>query len=125
MGRVFEALDRSNIGFTEALVKASDLYFQADREKPLLANIPFATSPGFVKERRRSYMRRPVNFGPDNLDTATGRIFMRADEYQPLEILKAFGFGYLTPRTYEEQVNRKLREQIRYLNDRVKKQPQK
>ena len=141
MGRVLEALDRSNIGFTEALVKASDLYFQADREKPLLANIPFATSPGFVKERRRSYMRRPVNFGPDNLDTATGRIFMRADEqyvapdgssytleydqYQPLEILKAFGFGYLTPRTYEEQVNRKLREQIRYLNDRVKKQPQK
>ena len=49
---LIEALDRSNIGLTEAIVKAADAYYQADKERPLLARVPGLVELGVVKPTR-------------------------------------------------------------------------
>lgn len=50
---VIDAIDRSNIGLTEAMVRAADAYYQADKERPLLARVPGLVQLGVVKPTRK------------------------------------------------------------------------
>ena len=99
---LIEAIDRSNIGLTETLLRISDAYYQADTERPLLARIPGLVELGVVKPTRRfTYgvtktpgalptpvmMQRPTDQGDPNiapgirgyLDTATAHRYMREE----------------------------------------------
>jgi len=138
MGRLYEAFDRSNLGLTESIGKASDVYFQMDQEKPLLARIPFLTATGIVKSKRPSaigyalidgqktkQVRRPAASGIGGLDTSTGRRSMREyeqyvepdgssyilkyDDFYPLELLKIFSASPVAVRSFKTNANRKLR----------------
>jgi len=50
---LIDAVDRSNIGLTEAMIKAADAYYQADKERPLLARVPGLVQLGVVKPTRK------------------------------------------------------------------------
>jgi hypothetical protein len=98
---LIEAIDRSNIGLTEAIVRASDAYYQKDKKRPLLARVPGLVELGVVKAERnlgqqyinkgvkpvKVYVARPTDaFDPDiapgtqgYLDTATAHRAMRED----------------------------------------------
>jgi hypothetical protein len=116
--QLLEAVDRSNIGFTEALVYAADAYYQADKEKPLLARIPGLVEMGLVKAKRGPVhinrnlveMVRPTSIpGTSRTDTATARPVMRQyysfvgtegdkydlryDDFYALELLRLIGFS--------------------------------
>ena len=127
MGRLFEAFDRSNLGPVEAGMKAADVYYQADKEKPLLARVPFMTELGLVKGRRTSGLKRPSDYGIGGLDTSTGRRSMREyarhiepdgtsyilpyDDFYPLPLLKIFGASAVFIQPEERSTNRSLRKQ--------------
>jgi uncharacterized protein YutD len=105
------AIDRSNIGLVEAMVAASDEYYQADTERPLLARVPGLVEMGLVKAKREKFrvidgeiqeVVRPTDasdpsIAPDvagYLDTATGRRSIRESyDYRGSENLK-YRLGY-------------------------------
>jgi len=105
------AIDRSNIGLVEAMVAASDAYYQADKERPLLARVPGLVEMGLVKAKREKFrvidgrieeVVRPTDvsdpsIAPDvagYLDTATGRRSIRESyDYRGSENL-SYRLGY-------------------------------
>ena len=135
MGRLLEALDRSNLGVTEAMVKAADMYYQADKERPLLARIPYATEVGLVKAKRSPRLQRPTDYGIEVLDTATGRRSMReygryiepdgtsyilpVDDFHPLELLKIFSLSPVPISSFERPADRALRKNTKELKEKA------
>ena len=135
MGRLLEALDRSNLRVTEAMVKAADMYYQADKERPLLARIPYATEVGLVKAKRSPRLQRPTDYGIEVLDTATGRRSMReygryiepdgtsyilpVDDFHPLELLKIFSLSPVPISSFERPADRALRKNTKELKEKA------
>jgi hypothetical protein len=88
------AIDRSNIGLAESMVAASNMYYEADKERPLLARVPGLVEIGLVKAKREDFriidgkrvpVVRPTDAGDESvapgvrgwLDTTTGRRSVR------------------------------------------------
>ena len=88
------AVDRSNAGLVESMVVAADMYYQADKERPLLARVPGLVEMGLVKAKREDFriingervpVERPTDTGDESvapgvrgfLDTTTGRRSIR------------------------------------------------
>ena len=88
------AIDRSNAGLVESMVVAADMYYQADKERPLLARVPGLVEMGLVKAKREDFriingkrveVKRPTDTGDESvapgvrgfLDTTTGRRSVR------------------------------------------------
>ena len=141
---IIEAVDRSNIGITEAMVWAADKYYQADKERPLLARIPGLVPMGLVKGKREKTIDiggREVEFirptGTDGrMDTSTGRrkmrehysfvgtdggkYLLRYDDFYPLELLKVIGLSATPIRDPDIQDARKVKEHTAELKKNTK-----
>ena len=135
--QLFEAIDRSNIGITEALVAAADAYYRADKERPLLARVPGLVEMGLVNAKRSGIssggqvidMVRPTSIpGTSTTDTATARPSMRKyysyvgsdgdkyelryDDFYPLELLRLIGFSAVPMKDVEEGDRRQSKRHI-------------
>ena len=135
--QLLEAIDRSNIGITEALVAAADAYYRADKERPLLARVPRPRRNGLseCQEVRLSSggqvidMVRPTSIpGTSTTDTATARPSMRKyysyvgsdgdkyelryDDFYPLELLRLIGFSAVPMKDVEEGDRRQSKRHI-------------
>lgn len=129
---VIEALDRSNLGITEAMVSAANAYYELDKERPLLARVPGFVEMGLVKAKREPLiglekMTRPTDIDRI-LDTSTARRPMREDfsfvgtegdnyllrygDFHPLELLRLIGFSAVPVRSRENQGRRKVKQHI-------------
>ena len=121
------------------MVYAADAYYQADKEKPLLARVPGLVEIGLVKARREVFvegtvdrMVRPTSID-ERLDTSTGRRAMReafsyvgsdGGEYQlrykdfhPLELLRLIGFSPVHIPGREVEGSRKVKKHISELRE--------
>lgn len=132
---IVEAVDRSNIGITEAMVWAADKYYQADKERPLLARIPGLVEMGLVKGKRMPTIDiggrevpfvRPTGTPGEMMDTSTGRrkmrehfsfvgseggkYLLRYDDFYPLELLKIIGMSATPIRDPDVEARRKVKQ---------------
>jgi len=138
-GKMLEAMDRSNIGFIESLLKISDVVRDVSGDKPAVSYIPGTTMIGFAKDKRDQSFRRPTDID-GVFDTATaGRsirlgepqsytsrdgetVTLRRDGFFPAEAAKVILGGYAKQRSTDFTASRAIRSKKDVLDTKTDKQ---